>query len=54
MLVFYFGKSVTVIMFISFAPPSFGCVCRNQSGKRLAFRMARFEDTHLTLAAILF
>ena len=40
-------------MFICFSPSFFVCVRRNQSFN-LVFRMTEVEDTHLTLAVILF
>ena len=53
MFVFRFGKSVPVFGFLRFSLYSFVCLLRNYP-VNLAFRMTGVEDTHITLAAILF
>ena len=42
-----------VFVFVRLSPSFFVCVRRNKQGN-LAFRTIRVEDTHLTLAAILY
>ena len=53
MLVFHFGKSVTVSVCVRVQSAFFVCVRYNQSGY-LRFRTAKIKDTKLTLAVIPF
>ena len=53
MLVFHFGKSATVSVFVRLPPAFRVCVRHNRSGY-LAFRTTEVKDAKLTLAVIPF
>ena len=53
MLVFYFGKSATVSVFVRSLPAGFVWLCYDQSGY-LGFRTTKAKETKLTLAVIPF